>query len=67
MEYEKDNAFMALVRELYFIFDRHLPKTEVFFNVFKENQGCIVVAESNRFSPGTKHIAIKYYHFQSFV
>ena len=50
---------MALMREVYFIFDIHLPNPEVFCKVFEDNQSYIAVAESNIFSPITKYIAIK--------
>ena len=59
--------FMALIKEASFIFDIHLPKPEVFCKVFEENQSFISIVESNIFSPKTKHIAIKYHHFQSFI
>ena len=58
--------FMALMKEVY-IFYIHLPNPEVFCKVFKENESCIAIVESNKFSPRTKHIAIKYHRFQSFV
>ena len=51
--------FMALPKELYFIFDLHLPKPKVFCNVPKDNKICIAVAESNKFSSRTKYIAIE--------
>ena len=59
--------FMSLMKEVYFIFDIRLPKPEVFCKVFKDIQSCIAVADSNKLSPRTKHIAIKYHHFRSFV
>ena len=40
---------MALMKELCFIFDMHLPKLEVFWKVFGDNQSCIDVMESNIF------------------
>ena len=54
--------FMALMKELYFIFDIHLQKPEVFCKIVHDNQICISVAESNKFSPRTKHTIIKYNH-----
>ena len=59
--------FMSSMKELYFIFYLHLPKPEVFCKVFKDNQSYISVAEFNKISPITKHIAVKYHHFQIFV
>ena len=47
--------------------NKHLPKPEVFCKVFKDNKRFIAVAESNKFSPRTKNIAIKYHHFRSFL
>ena len=35
--------------------------------VWEDNESCITVAESPKFTPPTKHIAIKYHHFRSFV
>ena len=58
---------MELMKEIYFIFDINIPKLELLCKVFKENQSCIAVAESNKFSPRTKHIAIKYHCFRIFV
>ena len=57
--------FMELMKEVSFIFDIHHPKPEFFCKVFKYNQSCIAVAESEKLSPGKK-IAIKYNYFQSF-
>ena len=59
--------FMVFMKEVSFIFDIHLPDPEVFCKVFKDNQICIAVAESNRFSPRTKNIAIKCHHLRSIV
>ena len=58
---------MELMKEVSFIFNIHIPKPEVFFEVFEENCNCFTTAESTKFSPRTEHIAIKYHHFQSFV
>ena len=58
---------MALMKEECLIFDVHLPNSEVFCKVFKDNQICIAVADSNKLSPRTKHIAIKYHHLRIFV
>ena len=55
------------MNELSFIFNNHLTKSELFLKVFKDNQSFISVAESNKVSPRTKHITIKYHHFWSFV
>ena len=59
--------FMALMKEVSFIFDIHISNSEVFCKVFEDNQIYIAVVESKPFSSRTKHIAIKYHHFQSFT
>ena len=59
--------FMTLIKEVSFIFDIDIPNLEVFRKVVKENQSCIAVVESNKFSPRAKHIAIKYHHLCSFL
>ena len=59
--------FMEFMKEVSFIFNIHLPNLEVFYRVFKDKKSCIAIAESNRISPRTKDIAIKYHNFRSFV
>ena len=59
--------FMELMKEVYFIFDVHLPKPELSCKVSKDNQICISVAESKTLPPRTKHISIKYNHFLNFI
>ena len=55
------------MKEIYFIFDVHLPKPEVFCKVFEDNKICIAVTESNKLSPRKNHISINYHHFRSFI
>ena len=60
--------FMNLLQEVNKIFNLNLLDEPKFHcKVFKNNNSCIVIATSNRFSPRTKHIAIKYQHFQYYV
>ena len=35
--------------------------------VWEDNESCIKVAKSPKLTPRTKHIAIKYHHFRSYV
>ena len=35
--------------------------------VFEDNRSCITVAEATKFTPQTKHVALKHRHFRSFV
>ena len=59
--------FLNLLQEISNVLD--LPSTKPVFNckVWEDNQSCIKVATSPKFTPCTKHIAIKYHHFRSFV
>ena len=56
-------TFIALMKEVYFIFDINLTKPEVFCKLFEYNQSCIYFAESNKLSPIKKHISVKEHHF----
>ena len=64
---QKVIPFMASMKEVSYIFDIHIPKPELFCKVLVENESCITVAEPNKFSPRTKHIAVKYHHLRIFV
>ena len=59
------------MKKLSFVFDIHLPKPlpkpEVFCKLLKDNQSYGSVADSNKLSPRTKHIAINYHRSQSFI
>ena len=59
--------FLNLMQEI----EEFLPvkKTEpkFFCTVWEDNRSCIKVAESPKFTPRTKHIALKYHHFRQFV
>ena len=59
--------FMDLMVEVGEVFSLHNTKPEFDCKVFEDNNSCIRVAESSKFTPRTKHIAIKYHHFQKHV
>ena len=44
-----------------------LSKPKFVFKVNEDNQSCIKMANGTKFTPGTKHIALKYHHFRSHV
>ena len=50
--------FMELMKEVSFYFDIHITNPEAYCKVFEDNQSCIAVKDSNKFSPRTKYIAI---------
>ncbi len=58
---------MQLLKDIDEVFPLHLPKPKIRCKVYEDNNGCIVLAKGEKFSPRTKHIAIKYHHFRSHV
>jgi hypothetical protein len=59
--------FMRFMTELDVIFPINLPKPKLFCKLFVDNEACISMATSAKFTPRTKHIALKYHHFKSWV
>jgi len=59
--------FMRFMTELDVIFPINLPKPKLFCKVFEDNEACISMATSLRFTPRTKHLALKYHHFKSWI
>ena len=57
--------FLNLMQEINSVLPAGSPK--FFCKVWEDNQSCIKVAESPKFTPRTKHIALKYHHFRRFV
>ena len=58
---------MQLLRELSPIFHINKRKPELFCEIFEDNRSTIAVAESKKYTPRTKHIALKYHHFRRYV
>ena len=58
---------MNLLREIDVIFKLHIPDPKFIVKVHEDNQSCIAMANNPKFSPRTKHIAIKYHHFRKHV
>jgi hypothetical protein len=58
---------MTLMKELHTIFPAHINKPNFFCKVHEDNQSTIRMAKSDKFTPRTKHIALKYHHFCSHV
>ncbi|KAL7476676.1 hypothetical protein ACHAW6_002523 [Cyclotella cf. meneghiniana] len=54
---------MELMQEIDAIFGVHNPSLKFHCRVFEDNRSCIRVAENPKFTPRTKHIAVKYHHF----
>ena len=58
---------MTLLEEISSVFPTILNKPKVHCKVWEDNRGCMILASEGKFSPRTKHIAIKYHHFRSKV
>ncbi len=58
---------MTLIEELSDIFPLYVNKPDFFCKVWEDNQSCIAMTQSDKFTPRTKHSALMYHHFQSFV
>jgi hypothetical protein len=57
----------GLMKEINVIFPLFLPSPRFVIKVREDNQSCIAMAQNPKFSPRTKHIAIKYHHFRKHV
>jgi hypothetical protein len=57
----------SLMKEINVIFPLYVPSPRFVIKVRDDNQSCIAMAQSSKFSPETKHIAIKYHHFWKLV
>ena len=58
---------MVYLSEINKVFPIGIQTPKVHCKVWEDNESCIAVAKNQKFSPRTKHIAIKWHHFRSFV
>ena len=58
---------IELMKEVNEIFPIHIPTPEIHCKVWEDNNGALILAKGQKFSPRTKHIAIKYHHFRKHV
>ncbi|KAL7546696.1 hypothetical protein ACHAWF_010026 [Thalassiosira exigua] len=56
-----------LLKEIDCVFPLYVPDANFCIIVHEDNQSTIAMAESLKFTPRTKHIAIKYHHFRNRV
>ena len=59
--------FLNLMSEIKAFLPVSNADPKFFCKVWEDNQSCIKVAKSPKFTPRTKHIALKYHHFRHFV
>ena len=60
-------SFIQLMKEIASMFGLLTCKPVFKCKVWEDNASCITVAKAPTFTPHTKHTAIKYHHFRSFV
>ena len=58
---------MSMMKELQSAFPIEIQNPNFNCTVHEDNQSCISMATKQKFSPRTKHIALKYHHFRSYV
>ena len=58
---------ITLLREINSVFPVDVKTPTFVCKVHEDNQSCITMATTSKFSPRTKHIALKYHHFRSYV
>ena len=58
---------IELLKEVNQIISLSLPKPKIHCKVFEDSTSCISMATNDRFTPRTKHIALKYHHFRRYV
>jgi hypothetical protein len=56
-----------LMCEMNVILPLYLPKPKFVFKVWEDSQYCIAMTNNPKFTSRTKHIAIKYHHFQKHI
>ena len=58
---------MNILSEIGMIYPIQEQKSKVKCTVFENNTSFITVSKTSKMTPRTKHIALKYHHFRSFV
>ena len=58
---------MTVMDELNKVFPLLMEAPQFYCKVWEDNQSCIAMATSQKFTPRTKHIALKYHHFKRHV
>ena len=58
---------MTPMEEIHPVFPVQVTQLKFSCKVHEDHWSCIKMAQAEKFSPRTKHIALKYHHFRSFV
>ena len=57
---------IQFLTEINCIFPIYCPTPQIKSKLFEDNVSCIAIAKTQKFSPITHHIAIKYHHFRHY-
>lgn len=57
----------TLLEEINNVFPIGIEQPKIHCKVWEDNESCISIAKNQKFSPRTKHIAIKWHHFRQYV
>ncbi len=58
---------MTILKEINEVFPLMMNPPIFYCKVWDDNQSCIAMATKQKFTPQTKHIALKYHHFKKYV
>ena len=58
---------LTVMKEINEVFPLMMEPPNFYCKVWEDNQSCIAMATSQKFTPRTKHIALKYHHFKQYV
>lgn len=59
--------FTTMAAELGTVYSNEKLTPKILCRLFEDNNGALLLAKEHRYRPRTKHIALKYHHFRSFV
>ena len=59
--------FTNVLTELQTFYSDELNTPQILCRLFEDNNGALLLATDQKYRPRTKHIALKYHHFRSFV
>ncbi len=57
---------LAVMEEINELFPLMMNPPNFYCKVWEDNQSCITMVTSQKFTPRTKHIALKYHHFKQY-
>ena len=56
-----------LLTEISYVHPIHNPEPVIKCKVYEDNESCIDMSKTKRFSPRTRHVSIKYHQFRKIV